>query len=688
MIKRQAKWQVRSYRLCLLGCALALFVLLQRTWVTTIGAPNTSSEGRRRLSDSLEDEVRRWPKDVFTDEALFAGAHIFHFFGMLYTFFGIAIVCDEFFVPALEVIVERLDLAHDVAGATFMAAGGSAPELFTSLIGTFISRSQVGFGTIVGSAVFNVLFVIGMCAIFSTGELKLTWWPFARDVIYYGFALFMLTMFFGVNSPNEIEMYEALILLMLYGTYVLLMYYNESLHLWFLSRLGKGKSQDADHHIATPVPGFRVGLLKLLSSLDEEVSFVDLVGAYMVEKIAGNVEKTFKKIDVDGSGSLDADELRVALMKLGVSKDKVDADVKNLILSADTDGDGEVDLDEFKEWYITQKSHTINRVDRLFERYDLNRNGFIDKKEFRAMLTAVNGTTPSKEFYKRAYSEMGAGSKEGVSSKEFTEWYKKTLFKTYRQPEQFRHNPNLIVDPSGNKLEVVDIMKNGVDTMKNGVEADMAAETSTKEEEKEDEPLDISYPKSKGWKSKLQWALTIPIVLPLWLTLFDVRNEKYTKYFYATFLGSIIWLALFSVGMVWWATIVGWCWGIPSTVMGITFIAAGTSVPDLLTSVIVARQGYADMAVSSSIGSNIFDILIGLPLPWLCWCFTHGSVEVGEGDTSLTQSILVLFGMLAAVFITVLLNKWVMTKTLGYTMFVLYVVFLIQYLLTVYDIWT
>jgi len=37
------------------------------------------------------------------------------------------------------------------AGATFMAAGGSAPELFTSIIGTFIANSDVGFGTIVGS---------------------------------------------------------------------------------------------------------------------------------------------------------------------------------------------------------------------------------------------------------------------------------------------------------------------------------------------------------------------------------------------------------------------------------------------------------------------------------------------------------------------------------------------------------
>lgn len=54
-------------------------------------------------------------------------------------------------VPALEVLTETLDVPEDVAGATFMAAGGSAPELFTSFIGTFIADSDVGFGTIVGS---------------------------------------------------------------------------------------------------------------------------------------------------------------------------------------------------------------------------------------------------------------------------------------------------------------------------------------------------------------------------------------------------------------------------------------------------------------------------------------------------------------------------------------------------------
>merc|ERR1712070_1197755 len=70
-------------------------------------------------------------------------------------------------------------------------------------------------------------------------------------------------------------------------------------------------------------------------------------------------------------------------------------------------------------------------------------------------------------------------------------------------------------------------------------------------------------------------------------------------------------------------TTIGCVFGIPDAVMGLTFLAAGTSVPDLLTSVVVAKQGRGDMAVSSSIGSNIFDVLIGLPLPWLTYALIN-----------------------------------------------------------------
>ncbi|KAG8172821.1 hypothetical protein JTE90_025700 [Oedothorax gibbosus] len=166
----------------------------------------------------------QFPEDLFTPEQRKQGAVILHVFGLVYMFVALAIVCDEFFVPALDVITVKLDISEDVAGATFMAAGGSAPELFTSVIGVFISYDDVGIGTIVGSAVFNILFVISMCAIFSKTVLSLTWWPLFRDVSFYSVSLIILILCF---RDNVIYWYEAAVLLGCYAAYVIFMKFNE-----------------------------------------------------------------------------------------------------------------------------------------------------------------------------------------------------------------------------------------------------------------------------------------------------------------------------------------------------------------------------------------------------------------------------------------------------------------------------
>jgi len=118
------------------------------------------------------------------------------------------------------------------------------------------------------------------------------------------------------------------------------------------------------------------------------------------------------------------------------------------------------------------------------------------------------------------------------------------------------------------------------------------------------------------------------------------------------------------------------------TLMGLTFVAAGTSVPDLLSSVIVAKQGKGDMAVSSSIGSNIFDILIGLPGPWLFYALFEGEGSFPGQAGSLFTSLVVLMIMLIAVLVCIIANGWKLSHRLGWCMFGLYVVFVCQQVLS------
>lgn len=202
---------------------------------TTTPAPNTTASS----PGDAPHMKGEYPEDIFSIEDRRKGWVGLHIFGMVYMFVSLAIVCDEFFVPTLGVITDKLEISDDVAGATFMAAGGSAPELFTSLIGVFISHSNVGIGTIVGSAVFNILFVIGMCAIFSREMLHLTWWPLFRDVSFYILDLIMLIVFF---LDNHIMWWESMMLVGGYVLYVFFMKYNVQIERAVKTQLRKHKN--------------------------------------------------------------------------------------------------------------------------------------------------------------------------------------------------------------------------------------------------------------------------------------------------------------------------------------------------------------------------------------------------------------------------------------------------------------
>jgi len=95
------------------------------------------------------------------------------------------------------------------------------------------NRSDVGIGTIVGSAVFNVLFVIGMCAVFSKEVLGLTWWPLFRDCCWYTLTLALTGAFFANGDGQTIEWWEALTLFIVYIGYVIFMAGNKKYERFF-----------------------------------------------------------------------------------------------------------------------------------------------------------------------------------------------------------------------------------------------------------------------------------------------------------------------------------------------------------------------------------------------------------------------------------------------------------------------
>ncbi|XP_071345628.1 sodium/potassium/calcium exchanger 1-like [Trachinotus anak] len=596
---------------------------------TTTATPRPPLQPPRRKGD--------YPEDIFSVEQRQQGWVVLHIIGMTYMFVALAIVCDEFFVPALEVITVSLEISDDVAGATFMAAGGSAPELFTSLIGVFISHSNVGIGTIVGSAVFNILFVIGMCAIFSREMLHLTWWPLFRDVTFYILDLIMLIIFF---LDNMILWWESILLVLGYVSYVSFMKFNSQIEQAVKSQLNKHMSivkvwsaEEPDKESEAPPPPPPPAAAP--SAAPPAPKAEDKSKPEPEPPPSTPQHSKLPSDSQDDKGRL---RVRPVLQRGGSSASLHNTSLRSTIFQL-----------------------MIHTLDPLGED--------VDQKPKSEQAAAAAGPPG------------GAAAEPSTSQPPKTE---ETTEKTSDQPDESK----AAAAPAGgsggsegsgegesDEEESSDSGESDNDDDDDDDDDGNKDEEEKGEGEEENEPLSLEWPETR--RKQATYLFLLPIVFPLWLTLPDVRNLASRRYFVMSFIGSIMWIGVFSYLMVWWAHQVGETVGISEEIMGLTILAAGTSIPDLITSVIVARKGLGDMAVSSSVGSNIFDITVGLPVPWLIYTLLNNGKPVTVSSNGLFCAIVLLFLMLLFVIISIAACRWKMSRMLGLTMFVLYFVFLV-----------
>eukprot|EP00967_Tisochrysis_lutea_P041262 scaffold49582_cov31-Tisochrysis_lutea.AAC.2 len=166
-------------------------------------------------------------------------------------------------------------------------------------------------------------------------------------------------------------------------------------------------------------------------------------------------------------------------------------------------------------------------------------------------------------------------------------------------------------------------------------------EENKKDEEGEEEEEEQDSP--------IAQAIARPLFLMFEATIPNCSLERNKGRHLTTFFMSVLWIGILSYFMVTWASKLGCIWGIHPAVMGITVLAAGTSVPDAIGSLLVARDGHGDMAVSNAIGSNVFDILLGLGLPWLFSNAIFG-VSVPVDATGIVPFTIILLSTLAMIY--------------------------------------
>ncbi|XP_041838722.1 sodium/potassium/calcium exchanger 3-like isoform X1 [Melanotaenia boesemani] len=560
--------------------------LLQEMDNTSLENVEFEEESKNCTAPALHE----FPTDLFTNKERTEGAVALHVLCTIYMFCALALVCDDYFVPSLEKICERLQLSEDVAGATFMAAGSSAPELFTSVIGVFITKGDVGVGTIVGSAVFNILCIIGVCGFFAGQAVKLSHWALLRDSIYYTFSIIALIAFI---YDEKVSWWESLVLILMYAVYILIMKFNGRAHRYFDRR------KKNSVNLANGLTG----------STDLEDNISCDATAVLLKKANFHCKPSVLMVD---------ELLSAYPHQLSFSE----AGMRIMITSHFSP---RTRLTMASRMLINERQRLINTTETRVNRM-------------------TNGDSDSAgRAQGRCGLENGLGRAEhGLNGR----------CKLHRLE-------------SGNETET----------------ENEDNENNENDEEGEDEddkggPL-VPFKVPAGACNKLKWFFMWPLSLLLFFTIPNCSKRRWERWFMVSFFTATIWIAGLSYIMVWMVTVIGFTLGIPDVIMGITFLAAGTSVPDCMASVIVARQGMGDMAISNSIGSNVFDILVGLGLPWALQtlCIDYGS-NIHLNSRGLIFSVGLL---LASVFFTVVgvhLNKWTLDRRLGLICLIMYAIFL------------
>lgn len=220
--------------------------------------------------------------------------------------------------------------------------------------------------------------------------------------------------------------------------------------------------------------------------------------------------------------------------------------------------------------------------------------------------------------------------------------------------------------------------KNKTEDVEAGAAKDGEKEETEEEEGSEDDVAALMI-RPDDMKERILWYLALPIYGSLYYGI----PKPTQRCFMATFAIALCWIAGFSVILVYCVELFGEAilggGNNVTVVLSFTLLAAGTSIPDLVSSMTVARAGEGDMAVSSSIGSNIFDILVGLPVPWMLKIAVvdHKLDNVVQIKSAyIAMYVFLLLFMVFCVIVSIHLLSWKLNRMLGFCMAGLYVVFL------------
>eukprot|EP00495_Collosphaeridae_sp_1-RS-2012_P002107 TRINITY_DN186_c0_g2_i2.p1 TRINITY_DN186_c0_g2~~TRINITY_DN186_c0_g2_i2.p1 ORF type:complete len:684 (+),score=111.29 TRINITY_DN186_c0_g2_i2:245-2053(+) len=590
-----------------------------------------------------------------------------------------------------------------------MAAGASAPEFFISIMGVFVTYNDIGIGTMVGSSAFNSLFLVGLCAYVYPG-LTLTWWPLTRDAFFYCFSIFLLAMFV---MDNRIEWWECATLLGAFFAYVVMIKYHELLADMIETRVEKEMSLRNNHtkmlrmqrivesnlfsltvygailvNIVTVV--YETEWSELLNWICILIFIIEMLAKFGAYGVMGYWTDSWNCVDgvlvlliavelilstsVKKAGGMRG--IRILKFMKTVRYFRVIRLASYwLKQAADTGIQTAISFPDHEKVYLELGNFEIENIYPLRSR--MAKDAWEDDED--EMLYLCEATARDRAI--TALDRRSVIGRESIVEK----------LNIFRKPQTGRagaeaHIVRNKVWAISEVRERLTIYRKGnlEDYGRTGFVEKLRRITSScflrvfeKMEQTHGVNAEEFWSIPKDYFGRILWIVKLPLAALFYFSIptCNIQNPAKMK---SSFLMCIFWIAVLSYIVVWMASVIGVYIGLTPQIFGMTILAVGTSIPDALCSLALARKGLGDLAVSAAFGRNIFNVLVGLPLPWLLYTtIICTGKEVAILNEALPIMIISLLLMVACMALAVNIYNWILKRRLGDIFCFLYVCYIL-----------
>ena len=132
---------------------------------------------------------------------------------------GLILAGANYLTDGSAALAQRFRMPEFIIGLTIVAVGTSTPELVVSVLSAIGGKSDVAIGNVVGSNIFNVFVILGICAL--VRPLPLTAGNIRRDIPFGVLASLLLLAvasdaLLGIGEVNRIGRLDGIVMLLLY----------------------------------------------------------------------------------------------------------------------------------------------------------------------------------------------------------------------------------------------------------------------------------------------------------------------------------------------------------------------------------------------------------------------------------------------------------------------------------------